>query len=86
MTILQLKLDDELNAALDKLCAGQGRDKESLATQLLRQYVNMEQLKRTLFNPDLAKLYKELQEEDRALANEEMQSALSYKCNLVKDG
>ena len=72
MTTLQLKLDDELNAALDKLCAGQGRDKESLATQLLRQYVNMEQLKRTLLDPDLAKLYLELQAEDQELANQGM--------------
>jgi predicted transcriptional regulator len=70
VTTLQLKLDDELNAALDKLCAGQGRDKESLATQLLRQHVNMEQLKRTLQDPELANLYLELQEEDQKLANQ----------------
>ena len=72
MTTLNLKLDDELNAALDQVCAGQGRDKESLATQLLRQYVNLEQLKRTLLDPDLADLYQELQEEDQELANQGM--------------
>ena len=72
MTTLHLKLDDDLNAALDQVCAGQGRDKESLATQLLRQYVNMEQLRRTLLDPDLAELYQELQEEDQELANQGM--------------
>ena len=72
MTTLHLKLDDDLNAALDQVCAGQGRDKESLATQLLRQYVNMEQLKRTLQDPDLAELYQELQGEDQELANQGM--------------
>jgi len=72
MTTLHLKLDDDLNAALDQVCAGQGRDKESLATQLLRQYVNLEQLKRTLLDPDLADLYQELQEEDQELANQGM--------------
>ncbi len=72
MTTLYLKLDDELSAALDQVCAGQDRDKESLATQLLRQYVNMEQLKRTLLDPNLAELYQELQEEDQDLANQGM--------------
>jgi predicted transcriptional regulator len=64
MTILQVKLDDELSAALDQVCAGQGCDKESLATQLLRRYVNVEQLKRTLLDPGLAELYLELQEDN----------------------
>src|ERR1700687_5588738 len=72
MTTLLIKLDDELNTALEQLCSGQGRDKESLTTQLLRQYVNMEQLRQTLQDPELAKLYQELQEEDRALANQGM--------------
>jgi hypothetical protein len=69
---LQLKLDDELSAAFAQVCAKKGHDKESLATQLVRQYVNREELKQALVNPDLSKLYQELQEEDQALANQGM--------------
>lgn len=70
MTTISLALDDDVNAALETLCANQGRDKMALVAQLVRQYVEMEQLKSTLQDPALAQLYQELSAEDRLLAEE----------------
>jgi len=72
MKTLPIKLDDELDAALEAVCAERGLTKHQLAADLLRRYVEAEQLKRTLQDPDLVALYQELASEDVALAEEGM--------------
>ena len=68
MQTLPLVLDEELNAALEAVCAAQGRDKAQVAAEALRRYVAAEQRSRRLRDPDLAALYHQLADEDVALA------------------
>jgi hypothetical protein len=72
MKRLPLVLDDELDAALDAVCARQGLNKADLVTGIVRKYVETEQLRQTLQDPDLAALYEQLAAEDVALAEEGM--------------
>lgn len=72
MKTLSLRLDDELDAALEAVCAEQGRDKAEVVTEVVRKYVETERLKRTLQDPSLAELYQQLAGEDVALAEEGM--------------
>jgi predicted transcriptional regulator len=65
MKTLPLKLDDDLDAALGAISAQQGQTKDELVTRLLRKYVETEELKRALQDPELAA-------EDLALAEQGM--------------
>jgi hypothetical protein len=70
MKPLPVKLDDELDAALEAVCVEQGRTKVDLVTDILRQYVETERLRRTLQDPTLVALYQQLEAEDAALAEQ----------------
>jgi predicted DNA-binding protein len=72
MKTLALRLDDELDAALEAVCAEQGRDKVDVVTDIVRKFVEAEQLRHALQDPALAELYQQLAAEDVALAEEGM--------------
>jgi len=68
MTTLQVPLEEELNVALEALCAAQQRDKVSVVSDLVRQFVRSHQTKQALQNPELIAFYEQLADEDTALA------------------
>lgn len=68
MATITLTLNDDLHAALEALCAQQGRATDTILGDLLRRYVDSVQLKQTVQDPDLIQLYQELTAEDLALA------------------
>jgi hypothetical protein len=70
MKTLPLRLDDDLDAALDAVSAEQGISKADLVTQIVRRYLETQRLKHALQDPDLAALYQQLAGEDVALAEE----------------
>lgn len=72
MKTMALRLDDELDAALEAVCREQGRNKDEVVGEVVRRYVETERLKRTLQDPALAALYQQLAAEDLALAEEGM--------------
>lgn len=72
MKTIAIVVDDELDAALETLCAEQGRTKAEVLINLLRRYVEDERLKSALHDPRLAALYASLADEDVALAEEGM--------------
>jgi predicted transcriptional regulator len=72
MKTLALRLDDELDAALEAVCAEQGRDKIDVITDIVCKFVEAERLRRSLQDPTLAELYQQLAAEDIALAEEGM--------------
>ena len=72
MRTIWLRLDDDLDAALEAVCAEQGRDKAEVVTDVVRKYVDRERLQRTLQDPTIAELYQQLAAEDVALAEEGM--------------
>lgn len=74
MKTVLLNLDDELDAALETVCAERGRDKTDVVREVVRKYVEVERLKRSLQDPSLAELYQQLAAEDVALAEEGMAS------------
>src|SRR5438876_3621949 len=67
---ISLKLDDAVDAELEKLCAAVGRDKGDVVTEVVRQYVETARLRHALEDPALSRLYRELAEQDTALAEE----------------
>ncbi|MBI2217170.1 MAG: ribbon-helix-helix protein, CopG family [Candidatus Rokubacteria bacterium] len=70
MRVISLVLDDDVDRALDALCAAQGRDKGEVVTEVLRTYVETARLRSTLKDPELTSLYEELAPDDVALADE----------------
>jgi metal-responsive CopG/Arc/MetJ family transcriptional regulator len=72
MKNLPVKIDDELDAALDVVCAEHGLKKTELVVDIVRKYVETERLKRALQDPSLAALYEQLAAEDVSLAEEGM--------------
>ena len=70
MKTISLRLDEELDAALEALCAAQGREKGDLVRQIVCRYMETERLKRTLQDPTLVDAYQELAAEDVARAEE----------------
>lgn len=70
MKVITVDLDDELNAALEELCALHGLKKPQVITELLRKYLAAERLSRTLRDPALRSGYEALVSEDVALAEE----------------
>ncbi len=74
MKTVSLSLDEDLDAALEAVCAEQRRDKADLIREVVRRYVEAERLRRTLEDPTLGDLYQQLAAEDVALAEEDMAS------------
>ena len=72
MRTLSLSLDDDLDAALGTVCAELGREKADVVADLLRKYLGAQRLKRTVQDPAAVQLYRELETEDLALAEEGM--------------
>ena len=72
MKAISVKLDDNVNAELEALCAAEGRDKDDVVSELVRRHVETLRLRRALRDPDLARLYRELADEDVALAEEDI--------------
>jgi hypothetical protein len=72
MKTISLSLDDDVNAALAALCAEQGRDEPEVVAEVVRRYVETERLKKSLQDPELARLYEDLVAEDKTLAEEGM--------------
>lgn len=70
MKTISLRLEEDLNSALEEVCAEKGRDKNEILADVLRRYVEAERLRRALSNPDFARLYGELAQEDSQLAEE----------------
>jgi hypothetical protein len=70
MKAISLKLDDDVNAELEALCAAEGRDKDDVVGEVVRKYVETVRLRRALEDPALSELYQELADEDSALAEE----------------
>ena len=70
MKILPLRLDDELDAALEAVCKGLGRDKTDVVADVVRKYVETERLRSALQAPELVELYQQVAPEDVALAEE----------------
>lgn len=68
MATISLSLDDQLTAALESISSSQGCDKETLVAKVIRKYIEAEQLRKALEDPELIKLYQELADEDVALA------------------
>lgn len=69
---LVLTLDEDLDAALEKICTERGQTKNELISDLLRQFVASEQFRLRLLNPQIVEQYQTLAEEDIALAEEGM--------------
>jgi metal-responsive CopG/Arc/MetJ family transcriptional regulator len=70
MKTLPVNLDDDLDTALDAVSREQGMGKAELVIDILRRYVETEQLKRSLEDPTLIALYEQLAAEDMALAEQ----------------
>ena len=70
MKAISLKLDDDVNAELEAFCAAEGRDKGDVVGEVLRKYVETVRFRRTLEDPALSELYRDLAGEDSALAEE----------------
>lgn len=70
MKVIALALDDDVDTALDALCAAQGRHKGEVVNEVVRLYVVAARLLRALEDPTLTHLYEELAPEDVALADE----------------
>ena len=70
MKAISLKLDDDVDAELEALCAAEGRDKGDVVTEVVRKYVETVRLRRALEDPALTRLYEELAGDDAALAEE----------------
>ena len=70
MKAISLKLDADVNAELEALCAAEGRDKGDVVSEVVRRYIETVRLRRALEDPALLRLYRELTDEDIALAEE----------------
>ncbi len=70
MKAISLKLDDDVDAELEALCAAEGRDMGDVVTEVVRKYVETVRLRRALEDPALTRLYEELAGDDAALAEE----------------
>jgi predicted DNA-binding protein len=70
MKTLPIRLEDELDAALEAVCQEQGRTKAELIAEIVRKYLEAEKLRDALADPALVALYEELAPEDIALAEQ----------------
>lgn len=65
-----IELDDALGAALDAVCAEQGRDRAQVVNEILTRYLETQGQRRVLVDPSQVELYRELAAADVALAEE----------------
>lgn len=70
MVTISISLDDDLNLALESLCADRECDKNEFVSGILRRHMIREEFKRRLETPALRELYAELADEDVALAEQ----------------
>ena len=70
MKAISVKLDDDVNAELEAFCAAEGRDKADVVSEVVRKHVETVRSRRALEDPALSRLYRELADEDNALAEE----------------
>ena len=70
--MVTLTIDETLNAQLELVSNRKGQAKAEVVAEVLRHYVQSEQSKLQLQYPALIALYKELADEDVALAEEGM--------------
>ena len=77
MKAISLKLDDDVNAELEALCAAEGRDKDDVVGEVVRKYVETVRLRRALEDPALSGLYQELADEDGALVSRDCEASAS---------
>jgi predicted transcriptional regulator len=72
MKTIAVQMDDDLNTALEQICAQRKLDKSQVAADLLRRYVETERLIGSLRDPALMTAYQELATEDVNLAEQGM--------------
>jgi predicted transcriptional regulator len=72
MKNLTVTLDDELDIALEALCAEEGRKRGEFESDVLRRFVERERLAREVQDPAWQAAYLELEQEDIAMAEEGM--------------
>ncbi len=70
--MVTLTIDETLNEQLELVSNRKGRAKSEVVVEVLLHYVQAEQLKHQLQEPALIALYKQLADEDVALAEEGM--------------
>ncbi len=81
MQTLSLTLDDDLDAALDVVCAERGRPKCELVVEVLDQYLGRFRRTRALQNTSLRALYEALSSDDLALA----ETGMNDYCSLLSE-
>ena len=72
MKTIAIQMDDELNAALEQICSQRKLDKSQVAADVLKRYVETEQLIGSLRDPALIAAYQELAAGDVNLAEQGM--------------
>jgi len=72
MKNLTVTLDDELDIALEALCTEEGRKRGEFESDVLRRFVERERLAREVQDPAWQAAYRELEQEDIAMAEEGM--------------
>ena len=70
MKTVYIDLDDELDTALETICSEAGFSKVEILLNVVRKFVEAENLKKTLQDRELQELYKSLMNEDVMLAEE----------------
>ena len=66
--MVTLTIDEALDAELERVSIRKGLAKADVVADALRQYVQAEQRRQSLLDPDLIALYSQLADEDVALA------------------
>ncbi len=72
MKNLTVSLDDELDAALEALCAERGSQRGEFESNVLRRFVARERLARELQDPAAQAAYREVEQEDVEMAEDGM--------------
>lgn len=72
MKNLTVCLDDELDTALEALCTEEGRQRGEFESEVLRQFVERERLARQVQDPAWQAVYREVEQEELAMAEEGM--------------
>jgi hypothetical protein len=77
MKAISGKLDDDVNAELEALCAAEGRDKDEVVGEVVRKCVETVRLRRAPEDPALSGLYQELAAEDSAFVSRDCGASAS---------
>lgn len=72
MKTIAVQMDDDLDAALERICVQRKLDKSRVVVDLLRRYIETECLIGSLRDPGLVTAYQELATEDVELAEQGM--------------